>query len=295
VIPASKQKDIETLVAGAAKRLDPRTFDVLRKTRNRVIDILKNKQAFILNCPSLPIPPDAKAQIEPSYPQIVGMLDAYMAETLFDGKRLQKGDFRSLIDGYSKTVMERAEALAKTLPEDNPIRSQLLGFVDIEAKVETISKTEAEVKLTMPGPNGEPIENAMNLVLTEGRWLPKEMVRDWERVMAQANEQVKLINGDQIHGAVTGLLAFINAPLNNLKNAKTQEDFDKNIQEIMGIAQGMMMGGPGFGPPGGPIPPGAPIPPGGKFPPGGKVPPGGQVPPNDGGAGSTSSQAHIND
>jgi hypothetical protein len=121
------------------------------------------------------------------------------------------------------------------------------------------------------------------------------MVSGWESGMQQAKAMIGFMNPDMIHQGVSSFLFLLNAPLNNLKNSKTQEDFDRNLQELQNILQQSvpMPGGPGFGPPGGPgFPPpgGAP----GSLPPG-SLPPGGQPnqPPTGGAANNGSGQVSI--
>jgi hypothetical protein len=254
-LPSQKQQDIEEVVASFAKRIDSRTFDTVRKIRNTVMEIAKKQQQFILNSTVLPIPPDQKSQIEQSYPAIVGMIDSYLSKDLFDAKRLQKGDLRGLIENWSNGVVASADELAKTLPDGHPIRAQLMDYSGVEYTVETIGSDEANVKLAVPAPDGSTQETVVELILSDGRWLPRQMVEGWEEGLSQAKAAIDQIKGDEVHQMVTGGVLFINAPLQNLKNAKTQEEFDKTLSEIMEMAQGIAMSSMG-GPPGAPGAPG---------------------------------------
>ncbi len=272
-MPSGMQKDVESLVATFAKRIDSRTFDMIRKTRNSIFDIARKQQSFVLNSTVLPIPPDQKPMIQQAYPAIVNMLDSYVAKELFDAKRLQKGDLRPMIVTWTTNIAASAEELGKALPEGHPIRAQLMDYSGAQYTVENISSSEAELKLQAPNPAGPPQEVNFILKLSDGRWLPKEMVDGWESNLSQARTEVQKIEGEQVHAMVSSVLLVLNAPLNNLKNAKTQAEFDQVLTDIMGMARGLSMGqmgggpgGPGgFGGPGGP--PGGP----GGFPPGGQL------------------------
>jgi hypothetical protein len=299
-LPPNYQKDIEGVVTAFAKRLDSRTFDMVRKTRNTVIDILKKQKTFILNSSVLQIPSEAKADIERSYPQGVAVLESYLAKELLDGKRLQKGDLRSLLDPYFRNIQTSAEAVVDSLPDNNPMKEEIkrleaFGVGGFPYEVKQISATKAEITFQPPpgAPSGNP--PPVSLTLAEGRWLPTDMVSGWESGMQQAKAMIGFMNPDMIHQGVSSFLFLLNAPLNNLKNSKTQEDFDRNLQELQNILQQSvpMPGGPGFGPPGGPgFPPpgGAP----GSLPPG-SLPPGGQPnqPPTGGAANNGSGQVSI--
>jgi hypothetical protein len=216
----------------------------------------------------LPIPDEQRPQLENSYPAIIQLVDAYLAKEWFDSKRLQKGDLRSLIEGWATQVYAASKELGKTLPEGDPIRSQLMGYQNVDFQVEAMGGDEAELKLMVPGPEGSIQEIPVMLKNSDGRWLPRDLVDNWELAMEQASSAVATIRGDQVHQMVSSLLFVVNAPLNNLKNASTQEEFDRTLGELMQIAQGFAMsaaGGAAGGPPGGN--------PAGGFPPGG--PPGG--------------------
>ncbi|MFM8398694.1 MAG: SHD1 domain-containing protein, partial [Pirellula sp.] len=99
-MPASKQKQLEELMVAFANKVDSRSFDMLRRTRTSMIEILRKQQKFILNSSVLQIPSEFIAQIEPSYPGMVDLADNLISKDLFDGKRMQKGDMRGLLDGY---------------------------------------------------------------------------------------------------------------------------------------------------------------------------------------------------
>jgi hypothetical protein len=279
-LPSGKQQDIEEVVALFAKKLDSRTFDTVRKIRNTLIEIAKKQQQFILNSAVIPIPPDQKSQIEQSYPAIVGMIDSYLSKDLFDAKRLQKGDLRGLIESWSTSVYASADELAKTLPDGHPVRAQLMDYSGVEYTVEAVGSDEANVRLTLPAPDGSTQEVVVELVQSDGRWLPRQMVEGWDAGLAQAKAAISQIKGDEVHQMVTAGVLVINAPLQNLKNAKTQEEFDKTLSEIMEMMQGMAMSSMGGAP-------GVPGPSGGFSPPGG-LPPAGAS--NNNGAGSSADQ-----
>lgn len=265
-LPASMQKDVESLVAAFAKRVDSRTFDILRKTRNNLVEILKKQQRFILNSSVIGIPSDQAAVIDASYPSAVALFESVMAKDLFDGKRLQKGDMRGLLEPYFQNINSAGEKLVESLPEGHPMRleyqkAKRFGVAAGNYTVTQDSSTQVSVVTTNPSAPPEMGNVTMLLTLVDGRWLPKDMVANWESGMQQAKFLTSMMKPDDIHTSVTGALFVVNAPLNNLKNAKTQEEFDRTLKELeaifKGMAGGAMAGGPGgFAPPGGGPPPG---------------------------------------
>jgi len=298
--PADKQKEVEDVVSGFAKRLDSRTFDMVRKTRNSVLEILKKQQNFILNSEVLQIPSELRGDFARSYPAAVELADSVVSKDLLDGKRLQRGELRSLLEPYFKKVNQSGEAFAQTFPEGHPVREEYekakkLGVSSAKYSVDNIQSDRAEVNMEVenlpPGAENKPLA----ITLVDGRWLPEDLVRNWDTTMMQAKGLIAVMNPDQIHQGVSSVLVLANAPINNLKNAKTQEEFDRTLKELQALfsAAGAMAGGgpgaggpPGFGGPGGP----QGLPPGSGFP--GGAPPGQPGKPAQGsgnsGAGSSS-------
>ena len=252
-MPASKQKQLEELMVAFASKLDSRSFDMLRRTRTSIIDILRKQQKFILNSSVLQIPSDLVTQIEPSYPGMVDFADNLVSKDLFDGKRMQKGDMRGLLDGYTTKLSKSAEKMILALPKDNPIRSQYeqaksLTLSGPNYRIDKTSSTTATL-LVDETPGAPPPPPPINLVLSEGRWLPKELVENWDSTMAQAKAGIATMNPDQIQQGLSAVLLIANAPLNNLKNAKSQAEFDKVLEELSALLPPMGPGGLG-GPPG---------------------------------------------
>jgi hypothetical protein len=278
-LPPAMQKDAESLVVAFAKRLDSRTFDMLRKTRNNVVDILKKQQRFVLNSSVIGIPSDQAAVVEASYPSAVALFESVLAKELFDGKRLQKGDMRGLLEPYFQNINTAGEKLVATLPEDHPMRleyqkAKRFGVAAGDYTVTQDSSTQVSVVMENPNAMPEIGKTTMQLTLVDGRWLPKDMVANWDSGVQQAKLLTAMMKPEDIHSGVTSALLVLNAPLNNLKNAKTQEEFDRTLKELetifQGIAGGAMAGGPGgFAPPGGGPPPGGfrGVPPGQPTPP----------------------------
>lgn len=286
-LPERKQQDVEAVVQKFAKKVDSRTFDLVRRTRDRAIEILKTKKEFIIGNSVFPIPEQERAQVETSYNDMVALAEAYLSKDLMDPKRLQKGDLRGLLSSYLKNLAEKTDALANTFPPDHPLNKAVRsGSFDIELTVEQSGSSDA--KLTMSGP-GQPT-NAFDITYKEGRWQIVEMVKNWESSMAKADQSIASINGEQVHGALTQGMALTVAPiLGNLKNAKTQAEFDAVLASLKEMASQLPipMGG-GMGPPGGPGGFGPPPGQGGFGPPPGAAPPpsnglnGGQSQPGSG-------------
>lgn len=267
-LPASKQKQLEELMVEFARKVDPRSFDMIRKTRNSLVEILRKQQNFILNSSVLAMPPDVRQEFEPVYPAMVDVADHLVAKELLDGKRMQQGNMRGLLDTYLTRLSKSVEKAIVALPTDNPIRSQYEDAKILNKPnwtVEKSSSTSATLSIP-PAPGGPPPPPPIALVLSEGRWLPEDLVKNWDMGISQAKGFIATMNPEQIQQGLTTALFVVNAPLNSLKNAKSQEEFDRTLGELAGLASGFGQiagpGGPGVGGPGagglpGLFPPGA--------------------------------------
>jgi hypothetical protein len=271
-MPASKQKQLEELMVAFASKVDVRSFDMIRKTRNSLIEILRKQQNYILNSTVLGLPPDIRSEFEPSYPAMVDVADYLVAKDLLDGKRMQQGNMRGLLEGYLTKLLKSVDTAILTLPTSNPIRSQYEDAKILNKpnwQVEKTSSTTATLSIPQ-APGGPPPPPPIALVLTEGRWLPEELIKNWDTGISQAKALIATMDAQKIQQGLTTGLFLVNAPLNNLKNAKSQSEFDKTLGELSNLASGFAQmagprgpggapaGPPGFGPPGLPSgPPGS--------------------------------------
>ncbi len=246
-LPASKQDQIQEVVKLAATRVEQRTLNVVKKFRGDLFTALKGKKQFILDSRAIPIPPDQKEILKNSYDSIVGLLEACIPNEWLDASYLQQGEIRDLLSGYVNNVIRNAKEVEKTLPSDSPFKS-LLSQSSIEAKVESISSTEAMITFVVP----EQPESPTKFVLFEGRWLPATLLDNWDQAMGQTKGVLEKLDAKVIHQSVAQAMIFPNGLLGSISSAETQQDFDDAIGQLAGLAQ-MMSGLGGAAPP----PPGA--------------------------------------
>ncbi|MEI7459273.1 MAG: SHD1 domain-containing protein [Pirellula sp.] len=250
-LPASKQKQVEDLVQLASTRVEQRTLDLVKTFRKTLLETLTNKKQFVLNSKVLPIPPDQRPLLEKSYDSIVALVEAMVPPEFLEVKSLQETSMRDLLAGYVANVATKSDALDRLIPTDSPLKAVNTPIPD-DVKIENISASQVMV----PGMG--------KFVLSEGRWLPEEMLKSWNQFMGQATQAVQSSDPKAIHKAVGQGIFAANLSMGAFVAAETQQDFDDALQQLMGMAsmmQGMMAGGPGgpgagpggFGPsPGGP-------------------------------------------
>ena len=234
VLPTAKQKKIEEVFKLATTRVEQKTLNLIKKFRAELLTTLRTKKQFVLNSKALPIPPDQKTVLTNSYDAIVGMLEAIIAVEWLDASYLQNAQMRDLLSAYMDAVDKKKNELQNSLPNDSPIKAMLMSKPQ-SANVENVSPTVAMVALVVPGQPSAPAK----FVLSEGRWLPEDVVTNWDQVMSQATGVLQAANAKEIHTKVGQALLIANGLLGSISTAETQEEFDERIGELMGMAGGM--------------------------------------------------------
>jgi len=240
-LPASKQKQVEDLVQLASTRIEQRTLDLVKNFRKTLLEALTTKKQFFLNSKVLPIPPDQRPLLEKSYDSIVALVEAMVPTEFLEVKSLQETNMRDLLGGYVANVAAKSDALDRLIPTDSTLKAMNTPVPD-DVKIENISASQVMV----PGMG--------KFVLSEGRWLPEEMLKSWNQGMGQATQAVQSADPKAIHKAVAQGMFATNLSMGAFVAAETQQDFDDALQQLMGMAsmmQGMMAGGPSGPGPGG--------------------------------------------
>ena len=129
---------------------------------------------------------------------------------------------------------------------------KMAEFLDKARKVDATIVEEkdgvATVKISTEGEKDE----TEKFVEVEGKWIPKDMAREWKEGIAEAKkgleEMGKKENAEQVKMQAMGMMGMVEGMLNGFKQANDQKSFDMQIQQIGAMMGPMMMGGAG-GPP----------------------------------------------
>lgn len=249
-LPASKQDQVQEVVKLANTKIEQRTLNLIKKFRTDLLSVLRSKKQFVLNSQVLPIPPDQRPVLTGSYDSIVGLIEATIPVEWMDSTYLQKTPIRDVLASYTGRLSRKGKELEKSLPSE---LKAMASQASITANAETISSTEANVTFAAPGVPGAP-GTPNKFILSEGRWLPQDLISNWDQSMAQATQVLEAANSKELHMAVGQGLLFANGLLGTISTAESQEEFDESIGQLMGMAQmmGGGRGGPGPGGRGGP-------------------------------------------
>ena len=262
LLPPSYQKDVEALASQAVAKMDPQLFTTIRKTLDNIVDLLRKKKDFILNCKQLKQAAASGGGFEKSYDPAVDLIEAYIGGDILDPARLSEGNFRELIGHHLANISVKAKILAETIPDGFPLKDQMRGGLPPDFKYEIKKSSGQEATISFKAPQGDVDIELMSI---EGRWLPKEMVQQWSTGIGRAKSQIDMITPEmakQMKDQVSTIMAFSVTPIvSSLKNAGTQQEFDEALDGIVQSLSAMIppgMGPPGFGPPGNPPPGNAP-------------------------------------
>ena len=246
-LPASKQKQVQEVVNLASSRVEQRTMNLIKKFRADLLSALRSKKQFVLNSSALPIPPDQKVVLTKSYDSIVAMLEAFLPVEWLDASYLQQAELRDVLSSYVHNMVLKGKDVEKSLPSNSPFKS-MFNRMPAEAKVESVSATEAMITIALPGGP----ENPPKFILSEGRWLPEDLLANWDQTMGQAAGVLGKLDPKVIHQSVGQGLIFANGLLGSISSAESQQEFDEAIGQLIGMAQMIpgMAGGALAPPPG---------------------------------------------
>ncbi|MCO8124831.1 SHD1 domain-containing protein [Stieleria sp. TO1_6] len=209
----------------------------------KACEILIRKKQFVLNTPALAMaPPQAKQIITQVYDPLTGL--AYESFTaLSDMKLLTEHSIRDWANYYGPRIGGHLHALAAVAPP---------GMIQQYTTQIQVQQTDAfHGTLSIPQPDGT--TKTIEMEQYRGRWIPQELAKVWEekgaslaadlkKQMEESRAQMKA-NGGQTEAATQAFTQMIDANLNPLLNASTQEEFDQALGGVIAMAT-MFQGGP---------------------------------------------------
>jgi hypothetical protein len=241
-LPESYQDDIHDVIGDFAVKMDADVWNSVFKTAGKLVKVLKDKKEFILGSQfTAQIPAEQMDGMKKNWDSAVGALDVIVTseiKTLDGVKDLDVGEF--LKSTGDKLMSDLVAAGAEATPEAKENMEKLKN-----AKVTLVSQDGDKATLKMEMEGEEPKDKEFTLV--EGKWLPSDMVNDWDEQIekAKAGLEALKITPEQ-KAQVTQITALADGMLDNLLAAKDQAAFDQAVQGILAFLP--MFGG---GPPGG--------------------------------------------
>lgn len=244
-LPKSYQSDVKGLITDFAGKMDKEVWDKSFVVLGKVTKLAKDKKDFILNHPFLGMTPLAdKAKKD----EAIKNWDAVVQ--LFD--IIVKSDIKT-VDGLKNLDPEKflGDTVAKLMAESKRIaavadkQAEVNKFEKMkEAKVTVVSSDDKTAKVKIEIPGEQEVEE-LELTKVEDKWLPAKMVAEWSQTIKNGKEQIadiKIEGKDKVK--IMDGLTQVDAALDDLLAAKTQDDFNAAVGKTMGTVTGIMQGGP---------------------------------------------------
>ncbi len=234
-LPASYRADIDTLVVDAAQRMDAELWTQSSDLLKQVVGILKSKRPLLLASPMMASTPN-KADIEKNWDAGVSILQALLNSDFAKLDRLRKGDVEGLLSGEGAAIMAQITHLMENSEQSAEMGEELAKLKAMRVSVVSEDGDSAVVKVEASDDESEMI----NMMRVEGVWIPQKMADAFKKGIAEAQENLKMIDftsdeGKQKKTMMLMQIGAIKPLLTQLEKAKTQEE----LQAVFG---GLMMG-----------------------------------------------------
>lgn len=228
-LPKTYQGDINGLVQQFATKMDREMWDKGFAVAQKLTAVAKEKKEFILGSPMIGQLQIKKDDLAKNWDSFVALVEILVESELASLEELKQFDGGKFLSGTGKDLLVQGKELESLAPDDAP-----KSFADMKVeKVEEKGKV-ATLKITFDGKT-----ESVEMIKIEGRWIPKEIADNWKEMMAEAKKGIGELSGEQLAKGkpqILMMMAGIDAGIDQLKNAKTQAEFDA-------IVQGLMMGG----------------------------------------------------
>jgi hypothetical protein len=254
-LPPSYQKDANEVVRTFAENMDPDVWKVGTDIVRKVKLLLHQKKKFILAYPAVAESPNSE-QLAANWDKIVDAVDALTTSELLDLSKLKTLDVGPFLSGSGKKIVEKLGALTKGAEAAGVSPNPFPGLPVPElpkldqVKFTTVSVDGDTAKLRIEAAGKEP--QVKDAVRVEGKWLPKEMADGWADGMARAKAVLTQEMGPKLKQKKQDVLVplmMVTGVLDGLLQAKTQQDFNRILDDIAKMAQRFQSGGPAGQPP----------------------------------------------
>lgn len=240
-LPPSYQSDITELTRAFAARMDSGVWDAAFGLGRKLAGILKDKKAIILDSSMLQSAGEEHQRIEDNWDSMVDVLAGFCSSDVSRLESLETIDWERFLATTGRDLMNRAAEASKASDDDAYDREfkQKLR----QTKVEVVSVEGDQATLRLSAPDEDPEE--MQLIRVEGRWVPSEMVADWEADVAEAKQKLATITDEEIQqGSMQAMMVIgmVDGVLTQLESVESTEELEQAIQGLLGPLLGGAMG-----------------------------------------------------
>ena len=242
------QADVEDVVVSAVDLGGKGMLVQWRALMKHLATIVHDKKAFILAFPMVASNQKLTRDLQLNWDQVVEFTDAVTDKPNWDSANFKAGSVGPWIAAIStklgKSFVKMSEMAAKSGVPDTDLKKELAYKINSQSADSALVQWLAaappvmnpQTRQLMPSKPKPPEE----WVKVSGKWLPKELVANWKDNIALTKSQL-----DLVMPRASGGLSFVVPVAASLANAKTQQEFNTVLQQILAPLMNMRgsMGG----------------------------------------------------
>lgn len=231
-MPASYQTDVTGLAHDFAAKMDTEIYDKAFGMLGKATNVLKTKRDFFLNSAFMKNVPIDKEKLTSNWDTVADLFTAVTASELNKLENLKTIDIGKFLQTDGTKILSKLRTVA-SIQEGNPLEM----LANIKVELVQSEGDSATVKVILPDEE----EDEIDMIKVEGKWIPKEMAEDWSKMIADGKAALEDMTQNALaenKPKVIGMMAGVEAAIDQLAQAKTQEEFDKVIGGLMGSLMG---------------------------------------------------------
>jgi len=231
-LPASYQKEINSLVSEAAQKMDAELWEEGRGLIKSLVNIAKTKKDLILKTQMFAQTPN-KIALSKSWDDGVSMLETILNNDITNLEKLRAGNVDGLLVNGSEIMKKFFTLYSDQADKDEDFLAKIKAL-----KVTVISQEgdKATVKIETVGEEPENVE----MVRVEGKWIPEALAEGFVEKIKEVRESLAEIDFTSEEGKA--MKAQIMQQLTMVKSILVQAESATTSEQLEGILMGLMMG-----------------------------------------------------
>ncbi len=232
----SMQADVESVIIKAADVGGP-FITQFQTLIGHLSTIVQSKKQFVLSHPFVASQPQLVSQLNDAWPAISSAVVALDTPSLWDKSNFTPGNVAPWLAKVFRSL-EPLEEHAGNFPTSGATPGWFGDLKNIKTvKLNILSQSADSAEVELLGDGGQGVLK-LSLKKVDGRWLPSEMLDQWDRAIEEINRKLSSVKpGDLattnfLFGSIVGTLA-------QLAQADSQEAFDKTA---VGLLPGQPLG-----------------------------------------------------
>lgn len=267
-MPASYKQTLNDELKKSMSNADPEIHSKSVAILQKLSGVLKDKKAMIIEAANGAaqqgggdggLPPE----LTDNWDDIVGVLDILISGKMADIAWVQNPDLGAILtdEGAKIMALPGLETLInKGMQEDQnskgpkSVAQIRTGLKNLEVVVISETETEATLKVVSQDLSpDEPESEEFKMVRMEERWLPKDMVDDWDAVIKDIKETTPLGSltekkmTEEEKKQVMAMLDMVDQALDKAAQANTGQELMTSVMEAAGSVSGTMAAQSGGG------------------------------------------------